>query len=183
MGDAFPNMSDINNMLRDGTCVTEDGFPNLNSVPVPLAGVLKKSKARKKESHVAARQISAAYDEHAQIINALKKELEDSKGREKALVDQFASKFKEMQMQLKNSVPASDQRAHLKSSDADTSLNLDELPMDEMADTARMLKSAKMMDQFEQKRALEELKKETDSLVQVNRRAGRGQVARYQSLK
>ncbi len=176
---SFPRQLKDNYMDRfiDGACTTEDGFPVLAEA-LPLKSLLKKPN-RSNKGHVAARQISAAYEEHASIIDSLRRELEGSKAREKALIEEFTTKFKQMQSNNVN-IPGTYKPTRTQNMDVDVSFDIDELPMDEMADTARMLKSSKVMEQMEQKRALEDLKRQTDQEMKQLRSKNMEQVGRIQ---
>ena len=178
---SFPTMKDINmDRLIDGACVTEDGFPTIGNA-MPLRSLIKKSRTRNKPGHIAARQISAAYEEHASIIDSLRTELYESKGREKALIEEFTNKFKELKRGNPIALDVLGSKQGMPKIDvSDTPFDLDELPMDEMADTARMLKSSKIMEQLEQRRALEELKRQTDQEMNQLRAKSQGQIGKIQ---
>ena len=124
------------------------------------------------------RQISAAYDEHASIIQKLRKELDESKQREQALVQEFSNKYQELQKKQKNGKVDQQQqqskvqpRQHQKNgrhatATADSAFEDNDMPMDEMADTARSERNARSMEIKEQKRVMAEFKQQSDAQME-----------------
>lgn len=149
----------------DVACSSDEGFLARKGVTPKHVDSRSKDWAR--------RQIAAAYDEHSTIIDSLREQLEKSKMREKALITEFTEKFKE----LKGS-------SHLSTIDLSNNedervsmpFNGEEMPMDEMADTARMERTARAMDKIKQENNFEEFKRKTDVEMERLRRENQDQI-------
>lgn len=184
---SFPNIQDLGmDELIDGACVSKDGFL--------LKQMRSSTKSKRKgrgntntntnmstNTNPAARQIALAYEEHAAIIDKLKRELETSKDREKALVSEFSNKFQELHDSSPMAFDAINTNSKSSSSFGD---DCDEMPMDEMADTARMERSQRTIEQIEQKRALEGFKRKIDHEMKLLREKNQTEILKIEnSLK
>ena len=183
---SFPNIEDLGmDELIDGACVSNDGFL--------LKQMRSSTKSKRKgrghhtntimstNANPAARQIALAYEEHATIIDKLKSELEASKDREKALVSEFSNKFQELHDSSPMAFDAINTNSKSSSSFGD---DCDEMPMDEMADTARMERSQRTIEQIEQKRALEGFKRKIDHEMKLLREKNQAEILKIEnSLK
>jgi len=121
------------------------------------------------------RQITAAYDEHASIIGALREELSDAKTREKALISEFTNRFRMMQESVPgtnktfgelcpvNSYNITDDICYddVDDTDDDDVDDDDEMPMDERAEASRIGNIAPSLGRLEQRRITEQFKEET----------------------
>lgn len=107
-----------------------------------------------KRSGKSSREIAAAYKEHVELVESLQKDLKQSKSREKALVEQFTRKIEQLQRDS-GLLPASFQVLASK-----TSFDANDMPMDEMAETARMERSLRTIENIQQRSMLEEYQKE-----------------------
>jgi len=99
------------------------------------------------------------------VIESLRKELSKSKMREKKLIQEFTDKIKELHqvspiaLEL---VSASSKSNTTTTTTKTTFLDGEDMPMDEMADTARMERTVRTLEQMEQKRIMEEFQKKMD---------------------
>lgn len=112
-----------------------------------------------KKSGKNSREIAAAYKEHVELIESLRKDLKQSKSREKALVDQFTRKIEQLQRDS-GLLPASFQVLA-----SNTSFDGNDMPMDEMAETARMERSLRTIENIQQKSMLDEIQKEMSAKI------------------
>jgi chromosome segregation ATPase len=110
-----------------------------------------------KKSGKSSREIAAAFREHVELVESLRKDLKQSKSREKALVDQFTRKIEQLQRDS-GLLPASFQVLA-----SNTSFDGNDMPMDEMAETARMERSLRTIENIQQKSILEEYQKEMNT--------------------
>lgn len=116
------------------------------------------------------RQITAAYDEHATIIESLREELNTAKTREKALISEFTDRFRKMQESVPETVETySKQR--LEPSYAGDNICYDdenddedddeEMPMDERAEASRIGNVVPNPGRLSQRRKTDRLKEQT----------------------
>jgi hypothetical protein len=112
-----------------------------------------------KKSGKSSREIAAAYKEHVELIESLRKDLKQSKSREKALVEQFTRKIEQLQRDS-GLLPASFQVLA-----TNTSFDGNDMPMDEMAETARMERSLRTIENIQQKSMLDEIQKEMSAKI------------------
>jgi len=148
---------------------------------------------KKEKKDWAQRQIAHAYEEHSSIIKKLRTELDESKWREKALLEQFSLKFKELKRTTSStSLSAGGDRGgssgsgiirrnDKSSNSSDLSLHSSgsfdhEMPMDEMAHIARRERSERTMEHIEQKRKMEAFKRKADSDINKLRIKNQAQV-------
>ncbi len=126
------------------------------------------------------RQIAAAYDEHASIIISLRQELEESKQREQALVQEFANKFQELKIKQRSSsttastLTLEEMKPFLKSQTNSSRKIFDDgdedMPMDEMIHTSKMDRNARAMELYEQQLAMDKLKKQSSKQIEKLRK-------------
>ena len=130
--------------------------PTADAVPAAspsLSSIMKGKFAKSRSARgTAARQVPAASGEHASVVESLRKELGASQVREKALVAEFTVKLREMHQQANPSAFKPDIMP----------FDDEDMPMDEMADTARMERCVRTMEHIEQRRTLEEFKRHSD---------------------
>ena len=171
----------------DQACSSEDVVPSflLSSVssfskqqqPQPKPGTrtaklqaLALKKKSNSNSNSNSNSTGSPKQQEKESIDSLRRELTDSKIREKKLIQEFTSKFRK----LHQAAPGTFESFSLSSNDNDndnvtnsinnnTTMPLpfdeEEMPMDEMAATARNARAVRTMEQLEQKRNLEELKR------------------------
>lgn len=100
------------------------------------------------------------------VIESLRKELSKSKMREKKLIQEFTDKIKELHQvsPIALELVGASSKSNTTSTTPTTTAFLDgeDMPMDEMADTARMERTVRTLEQMEQKRIMEEFQKKMD---------------------
>lgn len=106
-----------------------------------------------KKSGKSSKKVAAAYEEHIGMIESLRKDLKQSKHREKALLEEFTRKIEQLQRDS-GLLPSSFQV--LASS---TDLNDQDMPMDEMAETARLERNLRTIENIQLKGHFEEYQK------------------------
>ena len=121
------------------------------------------------------RQIEAAYEEHATIINKLREELEESKEREQALIQEFSNKFQDLKIQQRNNGGnplTMEQMVQVLEKSKKTADDEDDedMPMDEMTHNVKLERNARARELYEQHLAMDRLKKESDEKIEKMRK-------------
>lgn len=135
--DIVNTLSNVDMDFIDTACTDKSGF----LLPTSNASKSNSSKSKNMTTEIA----------------SLRNELSKAKSREKALLKEFAHKFKALQQQ---DAP----KFNIITESQITSMPFDEeeMPMDEMAATARMERVVRTMENAEQQRLIEELKRQQD---------------------
>ncbi|GFH51270.1 predicted protein [Chaetoceros tenuissimus] len=135
--DIVNTLSNVDMDFIDTACTDKSGF----FLPTSNASKSNSSKSKNMATEIA----------------SLRNELNKAKYREKALLKEFAHKFKALQQQ---DAP----KFNIITESQKTSMPFDEeeMPMDEMAATARMERVVRTMENAEQQRMIEELKRQQD---------------------
>jgi len=139
-------------------CATEDDFFLSDGNFLSSSKNKSKQKSQSKASH---QTTNSSSKEDPETISSLQKELRDSHSREKALVKEFTNKFRQLHLAAPTSfhhVNVADVSSPAMSSD-------EEMPMDEMAATAKMERAVRTMESLEQKRAMDDFKRRKDQEI------------------
>jgi hypothetical protein len=168
---SFSNMT-LDMDFIDHACMTsstKEGFSLGNASTSPF----QKSKSNNRNPATTDRDTTTTTT--TTTIDSLRKELAKSKMREKKLIQEFTDKIKE----LHQASPAAFQIVESTNHHASFHHGED-MPMDEMADTARMERTVRTLEQMEQKRALEEFQKNMERQMVELRRSNAEQLEKME---
>jgi len=188
------NMNNKKEMRNGSGSMRSNGNNSHISTTSNSSNNKKKSKVAGGAGGWIARQIAAAYDEHASLIKKLESDLQSSKSREQALMSEFEAKFRMQQQQI------SQQQQHLQQSQQKNQQlqqaqqknaiikiqqqqqrggvpsltfedeGIEDMPMDEMAATTKLELNSRTMQLLEQKREIEVFQKQSQSqLVKIQK--------------